>query len=76
VPHYDRRADLVCFVNGIPLVFIELKAVYLKMFILDNLYASLPRPPFSDGDTESAASRIYDFFWQRSAAGAAFTTAA
>ncbi len=31
VPEYNRRADLVCFVNGIPLVFIELKAVYLNM---------------------------------------------
>lgn len=28
VPHYHRRADIVCFVNGLPLVFIELKAVY------------------------------------------------
>lgn len=28
IPHYNRRADLVCFVNGLPLVFIELKAVY------------------------------------------------
>src|SRR5919198_6053776 len=28
VPHYNRRAELVCFVNGLPLVFIELKAVY------------------------------------------------
>lgn len=27
-PHYNRRADLVCFVNGLPVVFIELKAVY------------------------------------------------
>ena len=27
-PNYNRRADLVCFVNGMPLVFIELKAVY------------------------------------------------
>jgi type I restriction enzyme R subunit len=31
VPHYNRRADLVCFVNGLLLVFIELKAVYLNM---------------------------------------------
>jgi type I restriction enzyme R subunit len=31
VPHYNRRADLVCFVNSLPLVFIELKAVYLNM---------------------------------------------
>ena len=28
VPHYNRRADIVCFVNGLALVFIELKAVY------------------------------------------------
>ncbi|MBS0606510.1 MAG: type I restriction endonuclease subunit R [Verrucomicrobia bacterium] len=27
-PCYNRRADLVCFVNGLPLVFFELKAVY------------------------------------------------
>jgi type I restriction enzyme R subunit len=27
-PGYNRRADLVCFVNGLPLVFIELKVVY------------------------------------------------
>ena len=31
VPHYNRRADIVCFVNGLPLVFIELKAVYLNI---------------------------------------------
>ncbi len=30
-PGYNRRADLVCFVNGLPLVFIELKAVYLNV---------------------------------------------
>ena len=27
-PNYNRRADVVCFVNGLPLVFIELKGVY------------------------------------------------
>ena len=27
-PNYNRRADLVCFINGLPLVFIELKSVY------------------------------------------------
>jgi type I restriction enzyme, R subunit len=27
-PKYNRRADLVCFINGLPLVLIELKAVY------------------------------------------------
>ncbi|HVC96888.1 MAG TPA: type I restriction endonuclease [Pirellulales bacterium] len=39
VPHYHRRADLVCFVNGLPLVFIELKAVYrnIRQGFEDNL---------------------------------------
>ncbi|MEW6247288.1 MAG: type I restriction endonuclease [Nitrospirota bacterium] len=39
VPHYNRRADLVCFVNGLPLVFIELKAVYrtIRAGLDDNL---------------------------------------
>ena len=27
-PNYNRRADLVCLVNGLPLVFMELKAVH------------------------------------------------
>jgi type I restriction enzyme R subunit len=27
-PHYNRRVDLICFVNGLPLVCIALKAVY------------------------------------------------
>lgn len=36
---YDRRADLIAFVNGIPLVFIELKAVHrnLRHAYDDNL---------------------------------------
>src|SRR3990172_2882182 len=39
VPHYNRRADLVGFVNGLPLVFIELKAVYrnIRAGFDDNL---------------------------------------
>ena len=48
----------------------------VKMFILDNLYASLPRPPFSEEDTESLAGRVYDFVYQRTTAGALFTPAA
>lgn len=38
-PNYNRRADLVCFVNGLPLVFIELKAVYknIRAGYEDNL---------------------------------------
>lgn len=48
-PSYNRRADLVCFVNGLPLVFIELKAVYkniraafdgnLRDYLDDNVIA-------------------------------------
>ena len=36
---YRRRADMVCFVNGIPLVFIECKAIHknLKTAFDDNL---------------------------------------
>lgn len=39
VPHYNRRADLVCYVNGLPLVLIELKAVYhnIRMGFDNNL---------------------------------------
>jgi type I restriction enzyme R subunit len=39
VPHYNRRADLICFVNGLPLVFVELKAVYrnIRAGFDDNL---------------------------------------
>lgn len=39
VPHYNRRADLICFINGLPIVFIELKAVYrnIRAGFDDNL---------------------------------------
>ncbi len=30
-PHYNRRADLVCFINGLPLVFVELKNVWTNI---------------------------------------------
>lgn len=41
----------------------------VKIFILDNLWRSLPRPPFTDDDTEALAGRVYDYLWQRSASG-------
>jgi type I restriction enzyme R subunit len=39
VPHYNRRTDLIGYVNGLPLVFIELKAVYrnIRAGFDDNL---------------------------------------
>jgi type I restriction enzyme R subunit len=37
----------------------------VKVFILDNLYGALPRPPFTDEETEDIAARVYDYVWQR-----------
>ncbi len=41
----------------------------VKVFILDNLWRALPRPPFTDEETEAVANRVYDFVWQQSASG-------
>jgi type I restriction enzyme R subunit len=41
----------------------------VKVFILDNLWQALPRPPFTDEETEAVADRVYDFVWQQSASG-------
>ena len=56
VPHYNRRADLVCFVNGLPLVFIELKAVYRNIRAgFDEIRLAMARSPAS-GSTSSSGS--------------------
>lgn len=41
----------------------------VKVLILDSLWTTLPRPPFSDEDAETLATRVYDYVWQRGAAG-------
>ena len=41
----------------------------VKVFILDDLYRSLPRPPFTDSETEEIAAQVYDYAWQQSATG-------
>jgi type I restriction enzyme R subunit len=41
----------------------------VRVFILDNLWQSLPRPPFSEKETEEVAGRVYDYVWQKSASG-------
>jgi type I restriction enzyme R subunit len=41
----------------------------VRVFILDGLYRELPRPPFTEAETEAIASRVYDYVWQRSASG-------
>ena len=40
----------------------------VKIFILDNLYVELSRPPFTVEETDTIAERVYDFVW-RSAQG-------
>jgi type I restriction enzyme R subunit len=39
----------------------------VRVFILDTVWQSLPRPPFTDEDAEVLAGRVYDYVWQRSA---------
>ncbi len=41
----------------------------VEVFILDTLWRSLPRPPFTDEETDAVAARVYDYVWQRSATG-------
>ena len=41
----------------------------VKVFILDSLWRSLPRPPFTNEETESVADRMYEYIWQRSVSG-------
>ncbi len=41
----------------------------VKVFILDTLFRALPRPPFTDEETEEVAGRVYDYVWQRSGSG-------
>jgi type I restriction enzyme R subunit len=41
----------------------------VKVFILDKLYETLPRPPFTESETDEIALRVYDYVWQRSASG-------
>jgi type I restriction enzyme R subunit len=41
----------------------------VKVFILDNVYQALPRPPFTEAEAEEIAARVYEYVWQRSASG-------
>jgi type I restriction enzyme R subunit len=48
----------------------------VKVGILDQLYAFLPTPPFTDIDKETAAEQIFQHVWQQSAAGSFFSASA
>jgi type I restriction enzyme, R subunit len=41
----------------------------MKAHILDNLYELLPRPPYTEQDTDEVAKRIYEYVRERSASG-------
>ena len=47
----------------------------LQVFILDEVFANLPTPPFTAEDKEEAASDVYDHVWQQAVSGE-FATAA
>jgi type I restriction enzyme R subunit len=47
----------------------------VEIFILDRLYESLPRPPFTEAQTENIASQVYDYVWERSASGQGLASA-
>jgi type I restriction enzyme, R subunit len=44
----------------------------VKVFILATLWRDLPKPPFTDLETERLADVVYDYVWQKSASGAGF----
>lgn len=48
----------------------------VKVFILDRLFEALPQPPYSPDEAEAVAGRVYDYVWQRSAAGSGLSLAA
>lgn len=41
----------------------------VEVFILNEIYAKLPSPPFSPKDKEAAANRVYTHVWQQTIAG-------
>jgi len=47
----------------------------VRIFILDKLWQSLPRPPFTEEVTDEVAARVYDYVWQRSASGVGLVAA-
>ena len=41
----------------------------MEVFILDNVFASLPAPPFTLEEITAVASRVYDHVWQQAITG-------
>ena len=45
----------------------------VKVLVLDSLWQDLPRPPFTEMETQELADRVYDYVWQRGASGEAWS---
>lgn len=41
----------------------------VEVFILDNVYASLPTPPFTLDEKKTVAEKVYRFVWQQAMSG-------
>ena len=41
----------------------------VEVFILDEIYASLPTPPFTAGEKKAAAAEVYAHVWQQAVSG-------
>jgi type I restriction enzyme R subunit len=41
----------------------------VKIHILDHLWQTLPRPPYTEQETEQVAARVYEYVFQRSVTG-------
>ena len=41
----------------------------VKVFILDQIYANLPTPPFTNEEKGAVADNVYSYVWQRAASG-------
>ena len=41
----------------------------IEVFILDEIFKSLPSPPFTEEEKNAAASNIYDHIWQQAVRG-------
>jgi len=47
----------------------------IRVFILDQLYATIPMPPFSDEETEAASEKVYEYIWQTSVSAHGYAAA-
>ena len=45
------------------------EAIEAEVFILDRLYELLPRPPYSEEETETLARNVLDYVRERSRSG-------